>query len=95
MRFLATTAAALLALCASAYADGAAPTVVQPAAPQPVAVQAAPPAPQKKVKLICRAVFHEGMLLRGNDCRTQEEWDIMRRDAERQISNFQNHSYTQ
>jgi hypothetical protein len=77
------TICALLAFSVSARADGAQPTIGQPAAPQATAV-----------KLICRPIFHEGMLLKGNDCRTQKEWDRLRRDEERGISDFQNRSYS-
>jgi len=83
MRLFVTTAAVLLAFSVSARADGAAPTIIQAAA--------APPA--KTVKLICRSLFHEGMLIKSTECRTQEEWDRLRRDAEREISDFQNLSY--
>ena len=83
MRLFVTTAAVLLAFSVSASADGAAPTIIQAAA--------APPA--KTAKLICKPMFHEGMLLKGNDCRTQKEWDRLRRDEERDISDFQNQSY--
>jgi hypothetical protein len=83
MRLFVTTAAILLAFSVSARADGAAPTIIQAAA--------APPA--KTVKLVCRSLFHEGMLIKSTECRTQEEWDRLRRDAERQISDFQNLSY--
>jgi hypothetical protein len=91
MRLLITTAAALLAFSACAYADGTAPAIAPPVALQPVAVRAAPAA--IAVKLICKPMYHEGMLLKGNDCRTQKEWDILRRDEEREISDFQNLSY--
>lgn len=84
MRVLVTTAAALLAL--SVTAAGA-----QPATLQPAAVQAAA---KKPVTLFCRAIFHEGMVIRTGDCRTQEEWDALRRADERTISEFQNHSYS-
>jgi hypothetical protein len=88
MRVLITTAAALLALSVTAHADGAQP---QPATQQPVAIQAAA---KKPITLFCRAIFHEGMLIRSSDCRTQEEWDALRRADERTISDFQNHSYS-
>ena len=84
MRLLIATASVLLTVCA-AHADGAAPAAVQPAT--------APP-PAKTVTLYCRAVFHEGMLLRGGDCRTREEWDKLRRIGERDLSDFENRSYS-
>lgn len=94
MRLFVATATALLACSVCARADGTAPTIVQPTAPQPVAVQAASQPPAPTVKLICKPMFHEGMLLKGNDCRTQKEWDRLRRDEEREISDFQNQSFS-
>ena len=94
MRLPVTTAAVLLACSVCARADGTPPTITQPAAPQPVAVQAAPAAPATPVKLICRPIYHEGMLIKGTDCRTQKEWDRLRRDEEREISDFQNQSFS-
>jgi hypothetical protein len=93
MRLLITTAAALLAFSACAHADGTAPAIAPLAALQPVAVQAASAPSATAVKLICKPMYHEGMLLKSNDCRTQKEWDILRRDEQREISDFQNLSY--
>jgi hypothetical protein len=83
MRLLIATASILLAVSA-AHADGTAPAAVQPAAA----------APAKTVTLYCRAVFHEGMVLRHGDCRTQEEWDKQRRAGERDLSDYENRSYS-
>ncbi len=91
MRLLITTTAALLVLCVSARADGTQPATGQPATLQPAAIQAAA---KKPITLYCRAIFHEGMVMRTGDCRTREGWDALRRDEEREISEFQNHSYT-
>jgi hypothetical protein len=91
MRALTTTAAALLLLSVSAHADGAQRATGQPATLQPVAIQAAA---KKPITLYCRAIPHEGMVLRTGDCRTQKDWDTLRREEERTISDFQNHSYT-
>lgn len=93
MRLFITTTAALLAFSACAYADGTAPATAQPAALQPIAVQAAPASSATAVKLFCRPMYHEGMLLKASDCRTQKEWDRLRRDEQREISDFQNLSY--
>ncbi|HEX4862218.1 MAG TPA: hypothetical protein VFV07_13355 [Rhizomicrobium sp.] len=93
MRLFVVTAAALLACSVCARADGTAPAIAPPAALQPVAVHATAAAPATAVKLICKPMYHEGMLLKGNDCRTQKEWDILRRDEEREISDFQLQSY--
>jgi hypothetical protein len=84
MRLLIAIAAVLVA-GSVAHADGTAPTAVQSAA--------APP-PAKTVTLYCRAVFHEGMLLRGGNCRTREEWDRLRRAGEHDLSDFENRSYS-
>lgn len=84
MRLLIAIAAVLVA-GSVAHADGTAPTAIQPAAASP---------PAKTVTLYCRAVFHEGMLLRGRDCRTREEWDKLRRVGERDLSDYENRSYS-
>jgi hypothetical protein len=57
-------------------------------------VQAAPQTAAQPVTLVCRVVFHEGMVLRGRDCRTPEEWDKLRREGERGLADFQNRSYS-
>ncbi len=42
--------------------------------------------------VICHFLAHEGMLLRTRECHTQREWDRIRRDDERSISDFQQRS---
>jgi hypothetical protein len=83
MRLLIAIAAVLMA-GSIAHADGTAPAGAQPAAA----------APAKAVTLYCRAVFHEGMVLRTRDCRTREEWDKQRRVGERDLADYENRSYS-
>ncbi len=42
--------------------------------------------------VICHFLVHEGMLLRRGECHIQKEWDRIRRDEERSISDFQQRS---
>jgi hypothetical protein len=83
MRLLIAAASILMAVSV-AHADGTAPASAQTAA----ATQTKP------VTLYCRAVFHEGMVLRNRDCRTQEEWDKARRAGERDLADYENRSYS-
>ena len=76
MRLLIATASVLLTV-SIAHADGTAPSAPQAAG---------------KVTLICRALSHDGRVLKGSDCRTREEWDRVRQSEARWISDFQNRS---
>ena len=93
----ALAALAFLALPASSFADGTQTPVVQPAAAQPVAAQpaAAQPASAQpnSQKLICKEMVHEGMLVKTNVCHTQAEWNQIRTDQQRNVSEFQNRTY--
>jgi hypothetical protein len=88
MRIAIATTVCLLMVSAGVRADP-----VPPAAAQPASAQAAPPVAAQPVVLFCRAMIHEGMLLRTRDCRTREEWDKLRRDGARGLADFQNRSY--
>jgi hypothetical protein len=76
MRLLIATASVLLTVCV-AHADVTAPPATQPAG---------------KATLVCRALSHDGDVLKGKDCRTREEWDRVRQSEARWISDFQNRS---
>jgi hypothetical protein len=65
---------------------------------QPVGVAAAAPAQPAaatpdKDKRLCRVMYHQGSLIRTQQCKTQAEWDNERRSAERAVSDFQNRNY--
>lgn len=90
-KFLASvTAAAAMSLPATALADGAGGPASQPVAVAPEPVAATQP---RSEKLICRMMYHEGMLMKTSMCKTQQEWDEERRRGEREIQKFQNRSY--
>jgi hypothetical protein len=76
MRLLIATASVLLT-ASVAHADGTAPSASQPVG---------------KTTLVCRALSHDGDVLKGKDCRTREEWDRVRQSEARWISDFQNRS---
>ena len=79
-----TLAAGLaLSLSTAAFADDA----QQPTA-QPVSVTTG------SERLICHQFVHEGMLLKSNRCKTQKQWDDLRRKEEYDFSDIQNRSYS-
>ena len=39
--------------------------------------------------LSCHYYYHEGTIIRWRDCRTQREWDRLRRETERNVMEFQ------
>jgi hypothetical protein len=80
---------AALSLSTAAFAqDQQQPVGVAPApAAQPAAATPA------KDKLVCRQMYHEGSLIRTQQCRTQAQWDMDRRAAERNVADFQNRNY--
>ncbi|MBV8976393.1 MAG: hypothetical protein JO261_11600 [Alphaproteobacteria bacterium] len=87
-RTLATVALALATgLSCAAFADDAAP------APQPAAQPAPPANVADKDKLVCRMMVHQGMLVRTQVCKTQEQWDNDRSAQQRSISDFQNRNF--
>jgi hypothetical protein len=77
-------ALAVFALPATSFADG-----TQTQAAQPVAAQ-----PDPSQKVVCKAMSHEGMLVKTNVCHTQAEWDQMRTAQQHSVSDFQNRNYT-
>jgi hypothetical protein len=65
---------------------------------QPVTVAPAAPAQQAaatpdKNKPVCRVMYHQGSLIRTQQCKTQAQWDNERRAAQRDVSDFQNRNY--
>jgi len=85
MRKATLVLAALLPLTAAALADGA--ETAQPAQAQQAA---ATPAQDKKV---CRSVYHEGSLIRTQQCKTQREWDSLRHEQQQQVTHMQQSGY--
>ncbi len=60
----------------------------QPApAPQPAAT--ASPQEDASNRLICRAMYHNGSIIRTRQCHTQREWDAIRTYNQRQITESQ------
>lgn len=86
---LATALGAALSLSTVAFAqDQQQPVGVAPApAAQPAA------ATPDKDKPVCRMMYHQGSLIRTQQCKTQAEWDNERRSTERAVSDFQNRNY--
>lgn len=78
------TAGMLLSVSAAALADDtpATPTSAQPA-------QAAP----DKDKLVCKMMYHNGSLIRTQQCKTQAQWDMERTKAQHDVADFQNRNY--
>ena len=70
--------------------DGATaqPVGVAPATAQPASVQS------DSDKMICRTMYHEGMLVKTQACHTKEQWDQIRRSQERSFADFQNRTFT-
>jgi hypothetical protein len=60
-------------------------------APAPAAQPAA--ATPDKDKLVCRMMYHNGSLIRTQQCKTQAQWDVDRRTAERNVADFQNRNF--
>ena len=75
---------AVLSLSTASFAQEQQPVTVAPA--QPAA------APDKD-KLVCRMMYHQGSLIRTQQCKTQDQWDNERRAAQRNVSDFQNRNY--
>ena len=46
---------------------------------------AAPAAQQ----VTCRYIYHEGMLIGRRDCHTQQEWNHIRFETQKEVSDFQ------
>ena len=86
MSILAT--AALLSLGTAAFADDT-QTAQQPQQPAAAQQAAATPADKK----VCRSMYHEGSLIRTQQCKTQREWDSLRTEQQRQVTNMQTSGY--
>lgn len=86
MRNTTIVLAALLSLTGAALADDT-QTAQQPAQPA-----AATPDQDKKV---CRSMYHDGSLIRTQQCKTQREWDSLRTEQQRQVTNMQTSGYRQ
>jgi hypothetical protein len=78
---LAVACGSMLLIGGTAFADDAQTPAAQ-ATTQPVSLTTSPEAK------ICKAYFHEGMLVRGS-CYTRAQWDAQQHFAQDQIENFQ------
>lgn len=78
--------ASCLLITTAAIADG------QQQAPAARPMQQATATPDKDKK-ICRTMYHQGTIIRTQQCKTQAEWDRNRLDAQRSVADFQNRNY--
>jgi hypothetical protein len=85
-----------LACCAAVLTSFAASAdQTQQAAPAQPAALAQPIANvSDSNRVVCHLAFHEGMLIRAHMCRTQREWDTIRRDGQMDLEMFQQRSLT-
>jgi hypothetical protein len=68
-------------------------TTVALADPQTPSAQPAAATTPASDKLVCKQDYHQGSLIHTSTCKTQAEWDNMRRTQQRDVSDFQNRNY--
>lgn len=85
MRKATIVLAALLPLTGAALADDTQPG-------QPAQTQQAAATPDQD-KVVCRTTYHEGSLIRTQNCKTKREWDSLRLEQQRQVTHMQQSGY--
>lgn len=79
-----TVAAGLLLISTAAFADSAEPMTAQPAS--------ATTTPSNKV--VCHYMVHDGVFIKKPVCKTLEQWNRDRREAQRDFATFQMRTYS-
>jgi Spy/CpxP family protein refolding chaperone len=89
---LAVVSSATLAFATAAFADAATTSVT----PQPEEM-AAPPISAAVIDdsktIVCQHLVHEGQLMPEQSCLTKRQWQRVRLDNQKAVSDFQIHSY--
>lgn len=89
---LAASIGLTLALTAPAIADVAMSALT----PQPEQMAQPVSATTNDSKdVVCHHLVHEGLLMRDQVCLTKREWDRVRLQTQRAVTNFQVHSYSE